>query len=52
MLGGFSTFFTRSSVLTIGVCEGIGTSDMRLRRLRSGPLTVAFVGFSVGVGWD
>jgi hypothetical protein len=52
LLGDGSTFFSRSSALSVGDCEGNETSDIRLNRLRSLPLVVGFAGFPVGTDCD
>lgn len=52
LLGGCSTFLGRSSVLTTGDCEGVEISNIRLNKLRSGPLVVGFVNFSFGTVCD
>ena len=38
-------------MLTTGGCEVVGISNIRLNRLRSGPLGAVFVEFSFGTVW-
>jgi hypothetical protein len=48
LLDDCSAFLGLSSVLTTGDCEVVGISNIRLNRLRSGPLGV---NFSFGTVW-